>query len=179
MRKIEIPTSRTKLILMFIVSILFAVGGIILAKNPEEFISYRYRNPEIIRIVGIFAVCFFCLVGIYIVPKLFDKKPGLILDENGIIDNSSAVSVGLILWKDIISIRTEKVQSTKFLIIEVDNPEKYVSGSSKFKNFLLKANMKMYGTPLSISSNGLKYNFNNLEELIKMEFEKHKERPNS
>lgn len=174
MQKIEIPTSRTKLILILISSILFVVGGIYLTKNPEEFISLKFRNPEIIRIVGIVAVCFFGLVCIYVVPKLFDKKPGLILDDNGITDNSSAISVGLILWKDIISIRTIKVQSTKFLIIKVKNPKKYLSGSSKFKNFLLKANMKMYGTPLSISSNGLKYNFNNLEELVKMGFEKHK-----
>lgn len=174
MQKIEIPTSRTKLILILIGSILFTVGGIYLTKNPEEFISLRYRNPDVIRIVGIVAVCFFGLVGVYIVPKLFDKKPGLILDHNGLTDNSSAMSVGLILWKDIISIRTIKVQSTKFLIIKVKNPKKYLSGSNKFKSFLLKANMKMYGTPVSISSNGLKYNFNKLEELVKMEFEKYK-----
>jgi len=35
------------------------------------------------------------------------------------------------------------------------------------KRKLLAGNMKMYGTPLSITSNTLKYNFNDLEKLLK------------
>ena len=175
MRKIEIQTSKVKLILMLFGSVLFSIGGFLLAKNPENFTSFRHSNIEFIRISGITALCFFGLILIYIILKLFDKKPGLIIDDDGITDNSSGVSVGLILWKDIVSIHTEKIQSTKFLIIRVDNPEKYIAGSYRFKKNLLRANMKMYGTPLSISSNGLKSNFNGLEELIKTEFEKHKE----
>ena len=43
----------------------------------------------------------------------------------------------------------------------------------------MKANMKMYNTPLSVSSTALKYSFENLENLIETEFEKYKEKPNS
>jgi hypothetical protein len=174
MQKIEIPISRIKLILILIGSILFVILGIYLAKNPEDFLSFRHRNPEIIRIVGVFSACFFGLIGFYVVIKLFDNKPGLILDEIGITDNSSAIAYGLIFWKDIVSIRTEKIQTTQFLIIEVNNPEEYIKNSSKFKKLLFKTNFKIYGTPLSINASGLKTNFKKLEALIQTEFEKHK-----
>ena len=85
---------------------------------------------------------------VYIPIKLFDKKPGLILDENGIYDNSGVVSVGFILWKDIESIRIEKIKSTKILIINVHNPKKYIDRSNRFKKVLLNLNTKLYGTPL-------------------------------
>ena len=179
MRKIEIPTSIIKLILTLIGCTLAVALGFYLAKNPEYFISFKFRSPQFIRIVGIITVCLFSLAWLYIIPKLFDRKPGLILDEKGITDNSSFISVGLILWKDIVSIRTGKIKSNKFLIIDVCNPEKYVKGYGKVKTLLLKANIRLYGTPLSISSNGLKYNFKNLEKLIQTEFEKYKEKPNS
>ena len=74
MQKIEIPISRIKLILILIGSILFVILGIYLAKNPEDFMSFRHRNPEIIRIVGVFSACFFGLIGFYVIIKLFDSK---------------------------------------------------------------------------------------------------------
>ncbi len=65
--------------------------------------------------------------------------------------------------------------STKFLLIGVENPEKYIGkAKSGIKARLMKTNMKMYGTPLSITSNTLKYDFNELEKLIQTEFEKNK-----
>ena len=39
---------------------------------------------------------------------------------------------------------------------------------------LMRSNMKMLGTPLSITSNNLKYDFRELEKLIQTEFERNK-----
>ncbi len=69
----------------------------------------------------------------------------------------------------------QQVVSTKFLLIYVVDPEKYIEkagGGAKAK--LMRSNMEMYGTPLSITSNALKYNFDALEQLIKTEFERNK-----
>ena len=38
----------------------------------------------------------------------------------------------------------------------------------------MEVNMKMYGTPLSITSYTLQYNFKELERLLQTEFEKNK-----
>jgi hypothetical protein len=175
MNTIEIQLSKTKLILTFLGSTLFVILAIILVKNPENFRG----NESITRLVGILGICFFGLIMLTIPRKLFDKKPGLILDENGIIDNSSMKGFGTILWKDIISIRRIKVsRSTNLLLIFVSNPEKYFGNPNFFIQYLRKLGMKTYGTPISISSNALKCNFTELEGLISERLEK-QETPNS
>ncbi len=102
----------------------------------------------------------------YGIKKLFDKRIGLIVDRDGITDNTNAASVGLINWTDITGIKTEQIMSTKFLLIYTSNPDKYLERVKGLKRKLMQGNMKMYGTPLSIPSNTLKYNFDKLEKLI-------------
>jgi len=174
MREIRIALSKKKLIFGFIGSIIFVVLGIQFILKPVSYVSFLYRNVELIRIVGYASLIFFGFCLIYILCKAFDKKPGLIINENGITDNSNFTSVGLIEWSEIIGIRTQQVMKTKFILIDVLNPEKYIQNSTKFKATLMKGNLKMYGTPLSITSNSLSYNFNELEKLLNTEFNKYK-----
>ena len=178
MTKIEIPLSKKKMFLALFGALIFLVLGINFMVNPEKYISYAFRSPELIRISGISAFLFSTLCIIFISIKLFDKKPGLTIDKNGITDNSNYNKVGLIEWNEIIGIRTEQIMSTKFLLIDVQNPEKFIEKASRIKASLMRANMRMYNTPLSISSTALKYDFENLEKTIETEFEKYKEKPN-
>lgn len=167
MNKIEIPISKTKISLLLVGALIFVMLGVLFILTPDKFASTLFRNPQTIRVVGVLAVLFFGAAGMYGLRKLFDKSIGLIIDENGITDNSNAASVGLIEWRDIVEIKTEQVMSTRFLLIFVTNPNKYLDRTTGFKQKLMRGNMKMYGTPLSITSNTLKYNFVNLEKLLK------------
>lgn len=176
MNRIEIPLSKKKILLLFIGAIVFVIFGILLIITPETFISPIFRNQQTIRFAGIAAFFFFGAASVYGLKKLFDKTIGLIVDENGITDNSNASSVGLIEWIDITEIRTEQVMSTKFLLIFISNTEKYLDRVNGFKRKLLIGNMKMYGTPLSITSSTLKYNFDNLERLVKNRLIEQKEK---
>jgi hypothetical protein len=181
--KIEIPISAKKVYLLVIGSLLFTVLGIWLFINAESLQGHSMkfsRNPVFLKIVGIASVVFFGAAGIFSIKKLSDNKPGLTIDDIGITDNSSGSSIGLINWADIRSIRTEQIMSTKFLIIDIDNAEKYVAlAKNKLKAKLLKANIKMYGTPVAISSTTLNFKFTELEKLLRMEFEKNKKEHNN
>ena len=167
--KIEIPIGKKKIILILFGGLFLIFGGIWLALYPENFIPniFRIRNPDIIRLWGIIGFVFFGLAFAFGIKKLFDKKLGLIIDENGITDNSNASSIGLIKWSDITEIRTEQVASTKFFLIYVKNPEEYIAKpKSRIKRKLLQVNMNGYGTPLSITSNTLSWKFDRLEKQI-------------
>ena len=174
--KIEIPLSKTKILLLLIGVTVFVVLGTLFIMNPEQFKSPIFRNPETIRIAGIAAVAFFGLCLVFIARKLFDNKVGLTIDQNGITDNSNATSVGLIEWADIIDIRTVQVASTKILMLATDKPDKYIERAKNgISKRAMKANHKMYGSPLSIISNSLKINYDDLERMIREEIEKRKE----
>jgi len=174
--KIEIPLSKTKILLLLIGVTVFVVLGTLFIMNPEQFKSPIFRNPETIRIAGIAAVAFFGLCLVFIARKLFDNKVGLTIDQNGITDNSNATSVGLIEWADIIDIRTVQVASTKILMLATDKPDKYIERAKNgISKRAMKANHKMYGSPLSIISNSLKINYDDLERMIREEFQKRKQ----
>jgi len=176
--KIEIPLSKKKIYFGILGSLLFVIAGIWLFFNTNLYIDFPlklFRNPMVIKGVGIFSILFFGTIGILKIKKLFDKKSGLIIDSSGITDNSSSVSVGLIEWNDISDIITKQVMLTKFLLINVTNPEKYIGkAKSGMKAKLMRSNMKLSGTPLSITSTNLKYDFEKLEKLIQTEFERNK-----
>jgi len=174
--KIEIPLSKNKLFLGIGASILFVFLAIWLFLNAGSFQEYSFRllrNPIVVKGVGVLGILFCGATGFFGFKKLFDKKAGLIIDSHGITDNTNASSVGLIEWNDISEIKTQQVMSTKFILINVTDPEKYIGrAKSVIKAKLMRSNMKMYGTPLSITSNTLKYDFGKLEQLIQTEFKK-------
>lgn len=176
--RIEIPLSKSKILILVLASVAFVVAGVFIAIYPEQFTSSSMQwinNPEVIRIIGLIGILYFTATGIYGVKKLQDKKIGLIIDDQGITDNSNAASIGYIEWQDITGIRVQQVMSTKFLLIDVSEPEKYMAkAKSKLQKRLMSANMKTSNTPLSITANTLKYDFDALETLVKGEFQKHK-----
>lgn len=174
MNKIEIPLSKTKLLLGIAGSILFVALGLYFITTMAD--QQTRFSPTMVKGVGIASILFFGATGIYGIKKMFDKTIGLTIDENGIFDNTNASSVGLIKWTDITEIKTEQVASTKFLLIYTANPEFYLDKVKGFKRKLMQGNNNMYGTPLSITSNTLKYNFDDLEKLINDRFDEQRRR---
>lgn len=171
--RIEIQLSKTKISLLLAGAIGFVVFGVFFVLTPETFQSPVFRNPETIRIAGIASVAFFGLCAVFITGKLFSNKVGLTIDRNGITDNSNATSVGLIEWADITGIRKVQVVSTRMLMIETDKPEKYIERAKNgISKRAMKANYKMYGSPLFIISGSLKIGYDDLEKLLVEQFEK-------
>jgi hypothetical protein len=172
--EIIISLSRNKILLIFLGCLIFVVFGIWFLNDPEKFAngSYRPRSSEFIQIVGIVAVVFFGICGIFSFKKLFDKKDGLIINQKGITDNSSGTSIGLIKWSDIIGIGIAQVHSQKFIMLEVSNPEYYIGlKKNKIGKMAMRANYDKFGSPISISANSLKTNFSELKALIENRFE--------
>lgn len=57
--------------------------------------------------------------------------------------------------------------SQKFLMIIVKNPQEYIDKvTSPLKRNAMKMNYKIYGSPISISANALKTDFEKLQKLI-------------
>lgn len=174
--RIEIPLSKIKMFRLIVGFSLFVVAGFLLIFNALDFQNITIpfmRNPLVIRSIGIAAILFFGFTLIIGIRRNFDKRAGLIIDNDGITDHTNASSIGLIEWADIEGIREKRVMSTKFLLIDVSNPEKYIAkAKSKVKAKLLRTNLRSNDTPLSISTNAFKCDFKELENLIRTEFEK-------
>lgn len=165
--RIEIPLSKKKIILLLIGAAVFVALGIWFVMEPDKFSRGPLRNPTVVTIVGIAAIIFFGFCALYAVRKLPDNKPGLIIDEFGLTDNSSAVSAGHILWTDINDLSVMTIQKQQFILLHVKNPQDYIDRQTRnFKRRMMQLNFKMYGSPLMLNTNGLKITFDELHQLI-------------
>ena len=175
MNKIEIKSSKKKIFLMALGCVVLGLICYILFRDSEKYVSHVFRNSTFIKITGIVGITFSIIGSVFLFKKIFDNKIGLLIDSEGITDNSNAISIGLIMWEDIKDVRIINVMSTKFLVIELINPEKYlINTKNNIKLKLMNYNLKMYGTPVTITSNTLDCSFEELENHIIGSFEEYK-----
>lgn len=174
-KEIRIPYSNLKIGLVFLGALTFVVLSVLILMDKEGLTSIMFRSELMNKIVAVIAILFFGTVCVTIPWKLFSNNIGLIINDKGIIDKSNLSSIGLIEWEDITGIRTEKVQKTRFFLIDTNKPKKYLDkANSKFKKRLLSGNKRMYKTPLSITLTILKVKFKDLEKILFEAYEENK-----
>ncbi len=122
------------------------------------------------RSVGLITIIFLGFCSFYGIIKLSDPRPGLIIFRNGLLDNSSGMGCQFIQWSEIVKFDIVKIQTTKFILIFVHNPQDFINRARLFQRFWMKMNKRIYGTPLSISSLALNCDFNTLNDLFNKNF---------
>lgn len=105
-----------------------------------------------------------------------NNKFGLVIDEYGITDYSTATSIGLIEWSDIKAIEKINFASKNILVIYVNNPEMYINkASNAIAKHALRMNFKMTGSPITIIPYSLQnVKIDELEKMVISEFDKRK-----
>ncbi|WP_394334128.1 STM3941 family protein [Kordia jejudonensis] len=102
------------------------------------------------------------------------SKAALIINEEGITDNSTLTNVGFIPWKDVTDFQPFKIASNNFLIIHVKNPKTYLK---KAKNSIIRQslmyNFNHYGSPIAINTSSLSKKIEEIEQLLLTASEKY------
>lgn len=118
-----------------------ALGGVVL--QAMGFARARSRlegPPEFMLVAVLVSGTFACLLaGFYFVYRLTSSKPILIISEEGIVDRSSLVGVGLIRWQEIIGVEPFFVGSQLFITVRTTDPEAVVARQrSPIKRWILR-----------------------------------------
>ena len=154
---VNIPLSKAKLTKLLVFSVVFLAAGVwMVVTNP------RVDNPVfdnvVVKIVAGYGAMIMGLFGIYFFArKLMDKGPGLIIDAQGIYNNTSAFRDGFIPWCEISGIYERSVQAS-------------LASKQHFVTIV-----KTGGSRIHISTNGLETNHNDLLKLMKSYYEKYKQ----
>jgi len=160
-----IELSRKKIVLLILGACVFvALGGWLLSLDGAAVRSERsfrgfFNEVWVVRGLGLTAILFFGLCGLYALRALFDKKPGLVLNSSGLVDNASAVSAGFIPWSEVVGASVYEIQGQKMLVIDVRTPQTYIDRGGALRRLLNKANYRMVGSPIALSSKVLKIDF--------------------
>jgi len=156
---------------MLLGSLAFVGLGVWFVSDPSEFNNPILGSPTKVFIVGIASITFFGIAAFFILKKLRDKSPGLIISQEGVFDNASAVSAGFVPWTDILEIRETKVANQPFINLVVKNPQDYIDRQkNSIKRKLMQVNYNAYKTVIGIPSNGLKCDYRELKGMLDKAF---------
>lgn len=169
---ITIPFKKLNLILFSLFGIVFFVGSyMILVEKAGEthfLISDRFTRS----IIGIAGLLFSGIITFHFIKKLFQSKPALIIDNDGLIDHSSAFTVGRVYWNEIFAIEetvfsTSAFSKEKTIAIILCDPNAFVEKyNSKFAKKIMELNNKTLSTPYHISSRALAIRHDELLALL-------------
>ncbi|MGT2951129.1 hypothetical protein BU202_07540 [Streptococcus cuniculi] len=100
-------------------------------------------------LVGVMGVAFFGWSFVFYTKCIFAKQlpPILTVDDKGITDKSSAISIGFIPWEDISYIHLQPHLNQTYISVTLTDNDKYLAKMNAFQKYSSKANLKM-GFPL-------------------------------
>ena len=104
--------------------------------------------------------------------QIFDSRPRLILDEDGVIDRT--LGVGKIFWKDIkgLSVRTDYKIDSVCLYTDEDSNQRYLSNLSSIRRKLLRANVALGWPLLNLNLSGVNGSTEEIFQAIVQRIEK-------
>ena len=155
---IVVRAPRYKLFFYFVLSLIMVAGSAWLALFPWVLFP--------VKVVGLIGILFFGLCGGWILAKLFSKRISLVLDREGLLDNSSALPAGRIPWDQIARMGIMKVENQRFLGIDVRDRTLLPSSASAFRKWAEDFNLAVSGYPLGIPSTTIDRTLEELHDLI-------------
>lgn len=177
--EIKISLDRGKLRLMVFLAFLFGIAGIWVVVQSGSLVNAARPSRTVIVLAGIAAVVFAGVCLVFIFRKFGDTNPGLIINDDGITDNSSGTAAGLVPWSAIERIDMARVKSQQFILLFVNDADAIIAAQSNgMKRQLMKMNKRLYGTPVCINVNTLQCGFDEIYRLISDSFERRKELDN-
>ncbi len=163
-----IPMSRSKQVFLAIACLGFVGLCLWLLTLDAEAIAQqrRFNSPALVQGVAILGIVLFGALGVFNIRKILDQRPGVVLSPEGLEDNSTGVAVGFIPWSDITGVDTYRTFNQRTLVVKVADPQKYLGGGNALARYLRKSNLKLCGSPVTITTAVLKIGYDDLMALI-------------
>ncbi len=143
--------------------------------NAGDFAGYKARNPLFVEATGIVSILFFGL-GIYVaIRQILANQLILIIDKKGVNINPKKSLTEFIEWRNINGFSELKIQSQKFVIIDVDNANYWIEKEENgVRKKLMKFNVNNYGSPFNLSANSMQMTYAELLKILNENLNKYK-----
>ena len=160
-KPIVVLAARGKILLLGLGASLFVIAGIFLLTTNESFL----RSP-FVRFAGLASVAFFGLASIYLLKRLSSRRSAVEISAFGILDNSSAISVGFLSWDEIEEIFPTEFMGQPMLAIVPRDAGVVLARQPGWKRALLRANARIGVATINIPGNILPMSVEELYEEI-------------
>ncbi len=88
------------------------------------------------------------------VKQSLSRQPGLILDENGLYDHTSASGAGFVAWSAISRIEPYALMNQPFIGVDLYDPAEWLERRGAVSRGLMKANRGLVSYPVNLAMQG-------------------------
>lgn len=153
-----------KQLLLLSGSILFVIASVYMIN--DGFGSSGY-STQFRLVTGIIGILFFGITGLFILFSFVKLRPALIINNQGITNNSSAGSSYVISWDNIKSLSIITVSRKKLIAITLEDNQKVFEQVNFLTRSFMKLNDHFYGSPAFITTAMIKMDIETLLKLIR------------
>lgn len=161
-QELVFPLNRKKIIFHMVGQVIFIILFGLLFKTSVE----HPKDDLFLTILSPVMMVFWASTFFLSSTMLLSKEPGLIINSNGIIDNTTGVAAGKIPWDNIARAYVTKYRSVRFLTIEVFDVEQYLEQGNIFSRIFKWFNHTFFHSPIHISAGLIDIGFEELIETI-------------
>ena len=171
----EIPLRKGKLALFLVLALGFVVVSVGL--SPVGWFHVR-RLAWFVEGVGVVGAVFFGACAVFCVIRLLSRRPGLVIDRGGIVDDTSYSSVGRVPWSQIVDVTITRMPtywpslflratSPRIMVIDVRQPQLFVGRGNWLQRLLRRGSIDLLGSPVVISGSILHADLDDLARRIR------------
>jgi hypothetical protein len=111
--------------------------------------AYLDGAPRAQVIAACAAAAFFGLCFLFAIPR-WRRRPLLVLDARGLVDNSTIAGAGHISWREVRSIHVLDAYGQRYLAVDLVNPEAFVWRQRPLKRAVYRLNKRLLKTDVAI-----------------------------
>jgi hypothetical protein len=158
-KELVLYPARWKMGLLALGSLVFVLTGVFL------WVVGGAPSGAFLRGICIADWLFFGFCFLFATSRLISPRPSLVLDDRGLTDNASAVGAGLVRWEEITGVVMVEMGITRYLTVEVRDPEAVLARQPTLKRWVMTANQSLGTSPITIPG-ALPISLDELAELI-------------
>ena len=163
--RIELFNKKQPVLIISLFLLLVGGGALYLLFNYVYPKLSGFFNLKVTAVVLIAAVIIWAII--VVIRHSSRKKPGLIIDSEGITNRTNITSTEFIPWRDIIGFKEiDGSFKHKMIVVELKNPEAYINKTPKM-SASRQVQFRQTGSPILITATTLEYDPNQLVELLK------------
>lgn len=161
--EVVVPLEKMKIFGLIVLGVLMVAVALWVGLLPAHATRYPVG---LLRGIGVVGGGFFGLASLFHIVRLFDHGPGLIVDRQGIVDRTTYTSVGRIPWADIQGLRVGGRGLSKYLIVDVLDPDKFFNHGNMLQRTLRAINSLFIGSPVWLTAKSLSVGFADMVALV-------------
>lgn len=143
---LELPLRRGRLLALAVVSSFFLAGAVWFTARiglPSLDFTQNRLADEALRAIGLLSMAFFGWGSVVLLDLALRPGPGLVIDDEGIVERTSGLAAGRVRWEEIARVRLAPAGDGDVVVgLDLHHLEAHLDRLPGWRRWLVRSNVK-------------------------------------